>query len=126
MSDVDKFMTDFMKDAAKNFTKAGIYFTSQLRTELNVAQPYKRSSGGRYRGLNPSRPGGYPHKLSGQLQKSITWKLDNKTMTLEVGSNLKPYPAMLESGTRYMKPRPWLSLGWEQNKLKVIQIATGG
>ncbi len=121
----DSFMAMFRRDAEKNLTKAGIYFVSQLRTELNVAQPYTRSPAGNYHGRNPSAPGNFPHKLSGGLQKSITWKLDKPNLVLTVGSNLGGYPKFLQLGTKSMQPRPWLTLSWGRHEAKITSIVTG-
>lgn len=108
-------------------TKAGVYFTSKLRGYVNTAQPYTRSKNGqRYYGENPSSPGNLPHKLSGQLLKSMTWNLDKGRMVLAVGSNLKGHPSFLETGTRRMEPRPWLTLGWNKESGKVGRIIIGG
>jgi hypothetical protein len=113
-------------ELVKNMTKAGLYFTSKLRGYLNKSQPYKRSKDGlKYKGKNPSAPGDFPHKLSGQLSKSMTWNLDKGKLVLTVGSNLKGYPSFLETGTRRMQARPWLTLGWNREKNKIGTMITG-
>ena len=123
--DVDKFIGDFRKDCIKRLTKVGIYLTSKIRTKLNRAQKYVRYSGGKYyRGLNPSKPGEYPKKLSGQLMKSITYKVDETNLVVQVGSSLKGYPLFLEVGTKFMKPRPWLSLTMVAEHEKIKDILT--
>src|ERR1700722_1098243 len=109
---VDNFMGSVEKEYVRRFTKAGVYFTSKTRGYLNVSQPYKRSKSGKHRGLDPSKPGEFPKKLSGQLHWSIIWDLDQKKMILTVGSNLKPYPKFLQISTRFMRARPWLTLSW--------------
>ncbi len=120
----NKFFTDVEKELHKRLTKIGVYFTSQERGFLNVSQPYKRS-GNNYKGLDPSSPGDFPKKLSGQLQKSMTWELNKKELSVTCGSNLKPYPAYLESSTKWMQARPWLTLGFEKTKDQLGKIAVG-
>lgn len=119
-----QFIGELDRDLVKRFTKAGLYYTSKLRGLLNTGQPY-RKDGLKLVGLSPSVPGGYPKKLSGQLQRSITWTLDKKRFVLTVGSNLKGYPSFLEMGTKLMKPRPWLSKSFDQERATITKILTG-
>jgi hypothetical protein len=120
-----EFLRMTEKELVRNFTKAGVYFVSKVRGYLNTDQPYTRSPGGKHRGLDPSRPGGYPKKLSGQLQRSVTWKVDAGKKVLTVGSNLEGYPSFLITGTRFMAPRPWLPLAWDAEKDNVGRIILG-
>src|SRR4051812_38666210 len=107
-------------------TKAGLYLMSRMRENVNTAQPYRRVAGGtRDIGVQPSLPGQFPHKLSGQLLKSITYKVDAAHSTLIVGSNLKGHPGFLQTGTRRMAPRPWVSLTWNREKAAVGKILVG-
>jgi hypothetical protein len=110
---------------AKNFVKGGIYFASKMRGYLNTDQPYIKR-GKHYTGLSPSAPGAFPHKLTGQLQKSITWSFNKPKLILTVGSNLKGYPSYLQKGTRRMKPRPWLTLCWNKEKARLGRILVTG
>lgn len=104
------FLGTTRAELVKRFTKAGVYSVSKLRGYLNRSQKYVRLRGGKkFVGLDPSAPGEFPKKLTGQLQRSITWELDQTKLILSVGSNLKPYPKFLQTGTRIMHPRPWLS-----------------
>ena len=112
------------KELHKRLVKVGVYFASKERQYLNVSQPYKRSaSGKRLRGLDPSQPGEFPRKLSGQLQRSITWRVEKDSVI--VGSNLRGYPSYLETSTRFMAARPWLSLGFDREKDNMARILVG-
>jgi len=55
-----------------------------------------------------SKQGGFPRKRSGRFEDSIGFRVDG--LTLSIGSDLEGYPQFLETGTRYMAPRPWESL----------------
>lgn len=122
----ENFLRMTTAELQKGFTKAGVYFTSKTRGYLNTSQPYQRTKRtGRHIGLAPSRPGEFPRKLSGQLQRSITWTLDKKKLVLTVGSNLQEYPSMLETGTRFMRPRPWLTLAFAKEKNKIGRTIAG-
>ena len=59
------------------------------------------------RTAGPSLPGEPPHADTGTLRKSVEWKVDEKNLTVEVGSNI-PYALMLEQGTANMAARPFL------------------
>ena len=113
------------KELHKRFQKVGITFVSYLRTKLNRYQD-TRTYGVRKIGLNPSKPGEYPKKQSGDLLKSITFNYDKDTFTCNVGSNLQPYPKLLQTGTPTMAPRPWLSRGYNELKLKIGDIIING
>lgn len=125
-------MTDFAdlagtleNEMKRNMVKAGLVFISDARKGLNTGQPYRKYSGGKYyRGLNPSAPGAMPHKLTGQLMRSMAFEQDG--MTLYLGSNLAGYPAFLETGTGRMAARPWLSLTWDRIGNRVLDIVLGG
>ncbi len=122
---IDAFLKLTQDQLAKNFQKAGVYFVSKEREFLNRDQQYKRYASGKHKGLNPSKPGEFPKKLTGQLQRSITWSFDRPKMTLIVGSNLKPYPSLLQTGTRFMAARPWLSLGFDKVRDRMGRIIIG-
>lgn len=120
----DGFLGDVQKELVKRLTKAGVFYVSQLRGSLNTSQEYTKY-GSRLKGHGPSLPGQYPHKLSGQLMRSITWNVDKKNMVLTVGSNLDGYPSFLETGTQWMAPRPWLSLSFAAEKDQLGKIIAG-
>lgn len=80
---------------------------SEIRQNLNTAQPYKRTGSG-FTGYDPSKPGDFPHKLSGQLQKSIAYSVDEQELTCTIGTAMK-HGFFLEMGTRFMAARPWLT-----------------
>lgn len=126
--DATGLLNKVTSDTAGRMTKAGIYFVGRLRQAVNTGQEYKRYKGKHgiyYHGLNPSKPGEMPHKLTGQLQRSITWKLDKANLVLTVGSGLD-YAGYLQTGTKKMKSRPWLSRTWSNEKAKVTSIILGG
>jgi hypothetical protein len=113
-------------ELTKRFTKAGVFFTSKMRGFLNRSQPYHRTPSGGTVGLDPSSPGEFPKKLTGQLQRSITWTVTQKPLTLTVGSNLAGYPKYLQLGTTLMSPRPWLTLGFDKTQDEIGRIIAGG
>lgn len=54
----------------------------------------------------PSKPGEPPRVQTGRLRGSVAWEMSSKFIA-RVGTNVK-YGRWLESGTRKMRPRPWL------------------
>ena len=119
------FMGMVHSELVKKFTRAGVSFVSATRGYLNTSQSYTRTPSGKHIGLAPSLPGQFPKKLSGQLQRSVTWSLDQKKMVLTVGSNLAGYPQMLQTGTRLMQPRPWLTLSFARERDKLGKLIVG-
>lgn len=123
--DTEGFMGRTRAELEKGFVRAGIYFTSQTRGYLNVDQRYKRLPSGKLRGYSPSLPGQFPKKLSGQLQRSITWNFDKDKLELSCGSNLAGYPSYLQFGTAKMQARPWLSLAFDKEQLQMTRFILG-
>lgn len=111
---------ELRKEVNKSLHKAGVLLVSDIRKGLNVAQPYVRR-GSAFRGLEPSRPGEYPRKLSGQLLKSVAYVVDEAQMILTVGTNQR-HGKFLEFGTKHMKPRPWLLRTFEAAKDKIASL----
>jgi len=62
-----------------------------------------------------SPPGGYPFSDSGWMKQNITFEVDGMTARwgvlarTEGGKDLE-YALHLETGTRHMAPRPWITL----------------
>lgn len=109
----------------RGLTRAGFYLVSKMRANLNTAQPYRRYTGKSavyFRGLDPSRPGQFPKKLSGQLVKSVAFSVGELSMT--AGTAI-PWGRWLQTGTQKMAPRPWLSMTWEREKSAVGRIILG-
>ena len=77
------------------------------------------------RGGNPSAPGEYPRKMLGHLRRNIQMEFDAATMVARVGTNVK-YGKYLETGTRRMAARPWLSRGLREAQSAIRRILGGG
>jgi hypothetical protein len=97
---------DLEKEVVKALHKAGAMCVSELRTNLNNAQPYQKY-GSRFVGLDPSKPGDFPKKLSGQLLKSVAYSVDEQELSVTTGTAIE-HGKFLELGTSRMQPRPWL------------------
>mgnify|MGYP001178228623 CR=1 FL=1 len=70
-----------------------------------------------------SKQGGFPHKQSGRLERSIDFRVDG--LTLSIGSDLGGYPQFLETGTRYMASRPWETLFAKEDLQRIRKDITG-
>ena len=117
----------------RRLTLAAMSLQKFIRENLSVDQPkYKpkkhktrpRKGPAKYIGLSPSRPGEYPKRLSGQLLRSISWENVGKGVR-RVGTNLR-YGRWLETGTRKMLRRPWLSLAIRQHARFMQAILEAG
>ena len=69
---------------------------------------YAKAAGRSRKGLEPSRPGEPPKKVTGHLRMNIQKEVSTDGMSARIGTNV-PYGKMLELGTsRNLAPRPWL------------------
>jgi HK97 gp10 family phage protein len=125
----DRFIGDLERKLADNLEKAAIYLKGKVKENLNTTGgPYLDSEGpaGRhYRNEEVSAPGDFPHKMLGNLQRSIAHAMSADRKTAYVGSNLD-YALFLEVGTIKMAPRPFFrpTLAVEGDTIKKI-IASG-
>jgi phage gpG-like protein len=117
------FEADLQKELVDRLNRAGLHLVSEIRTRLNVSQPYKRS-GLHFRGLDPSRRGEFPRKLSGQLLKSIASTVDAQELVAIVGTAL-PHGKFLEFGTTKMAARPWLYRTYQDVEDQLARILVG-
>jgi hypothetical protein len=119
-----------LKKLGANAEKAiaqGVYMTAQqVRTDA-VKSIQAQSAGEtvtRYsQGGNPynhvaSRPGDAPNTDTGNLVKSIAVEPSKPSADMAVGSGLD-YALWLETGTKRMKPRPWLMPAVDANRKKL-------
>lgn len=90
---------------------AAMFIQGRVREALSVAQPtrltHPAAGGSRRIGLDPSRPGEYPKKVTGFLRRGVAYEVDRTRLRARVGTNV-PYGKYLELGTRKMAARPWL------------------
>jgi len=125
----DEFIKETEKKLADNLYKAAVYLKGKVKEALNTTgNPYLASagpSGRHYKNENPSEPGEAPHKMLGNLMRSIAHAMSEDGKTAYVGSNLE-YALFLEVGTVKMAPRPFFrtTLTEEAETIKKI-IATG-
>jgi hypothetical protein len=144
----DDFFDDTKKALGDNLEAAAIYLVGKVKDNLNRDQPYKKSTstaiirreGGKtthkkrrqrqlkgvyYYGLAESAPGEFPKKLTGHLQRSITYAMSKDRQQAFVGTGLD-YGLFLEVGTTKMAARPYLlpTLAAERDAISNI-VATG-
>lgn len=111
----------------KNLQRAAYLVVGKAKEKLQTGQSYKRykgASGVYYRGLDPSNPGEPPHKVTGQLQRSVTSQPSADGLNYLVGTNI-PYGSFLEFGTSKMAPRPWLRPTLFENQTEIMRIVAG-
>jgi hypothetical protein len=85
---------------------AGITLMNEARDLISRSQP-RSGKGARKVGLDPSRPGTPPKRVTGTLHRSVFWALDRQRGKGRVGTPLK-YGLFLELGTSKMAARPWM------------------
>ena len=93
-------------DAALRFIR------DKAKIKVSRSQPtiiYGKSEGRSRKGLDPSKPGEPPKKVTAFLRMGIRKEFDKDLIEGRVGvDKTLPYGKHLELGTRNMEPRPWL------------------
>lgn len=119
MSDVrwhgDEAIEHCRRRAVQFLTRAAIEVTRRAKELLSVAGTAQRAratkghrKGSRIYGAVRSRPGEPPRKQTGRLRASVTYEVDEASLSARVGTNVE-YGKHLELGTkRGIAPRPWL------------------
>ena len=97
---------------------AGLTLMNEARSLISRDQP-RSGKGARKVGLDPSRPGKPPKRVTGTLHRSIFWALDRQAVKGRVGTPLK-YGLFLELGTARMAARPWMITA-VRNKIETIK-----
>ena len=96
---------------------------------LNRSQPTKAvGKQGRRIGLDPSKPGEPPKKITAQLQNSITSAVRRTTRAIigRFGSTLKGKARGLELGTEHVEPRPHLRPTVLEHKDEIARLIVKG
>lgn len=111
----------------KNMAVTTIFVRDKVKRKLNRGQPTRTFRSGSIIGLDPSRPGEPPKKITGQLQNSIRTKVirSKRAIIGLVGTNLKK-GRWLEFGTSKMKPRPFLRSTVSENRRKIGRVVAHG
>ncbi len=118
-------LTQMEAEHWKNLEKAAVTLVNEVKTSLNTGQSYTIFHGKKgiwYKGLNPSDPGQPPHKLRGDLQRSITYEKVSDGVV--VGTNIS-YAPYLEYGTAKMEARPFLLPALNKLKQRLLDIIAG-
>ncbi len=111
----------------RNMKVATIFVRDEVKKKLNRGQPTRTLRSGSIIGLDPSKPGEPPKKITAQLMNSIRTKVirASERITGLVGTNLKK-GKWLEYGTSKMKPRPYLRPTIAENRRKIGRIIARG
>lgn len=68
-----------------------------------------------------SRPGQSPRRRTGNLWRSVTYKINRQTLEIWIGPGEQaPYGLYLEYGTKRMAPRPWMFRGLKDEKKRIV------
>ncbi len=114
----------------KRIDRASRILRDYIRVKLSRSQPvkiYAKSAGRSRKGMNPSKAGEYPKKVTGFLRMNVQAEMDDATSTARVGigKNVK-YGKYLELGTRLMARRPWLSKGLLGARMRMMAMLKRG
>lgn len=125
----DDYVRNLEKQIGDNLEKAAIFLKGKIKEVLNVTgNPYRAAMGEKgpwYKNADPSQPGEPPHKMLGDLMRSIAYEMSPDRQAAFVGTNLD-YGFFLEIGTKTMAARPYLraTMMKEQDTISKI-VATG-
>ena len=73
-------------------------FAARMRLNVGKQAATRRTASGRLVAIFPARPGAYPRRVSGALQKSIRVVKTAKGAKVRVGNAKVPYATALEYG----------------------------
>ncbi len=105
----DTVTAEINKEVGQRIKKAGIALRMHARQKVGRDQPTRTYGTSRTTvGLDPSKPGDYPKKVTAHLRRNIQAEYDPRIQTSRIGTNV-PYGKWLELGTSKMARRPWLS-----------------
>lgn len=112
----------------QNMRMATVYVRDKVKVKLNRGQPTRRTTGGHIIGLDPSKPGEPPKKVTSRLQNSIRTDVEvkgKKRVLGFVGTDVV-YARPLELGSRTMAARPFLRATLIEERPRVKLILTKG
>ena len=108
---------------------AAVFLRDKVKLKLNRGQPTRITAGGNIIGLDPSKPGEPPKKVTSQYQNSIVHAVEKTKYRIMglVGTNMKKGPA-LELGNKdgTLKPRPHFRPALRENSKAILDILAKG
>ena len=106
----EEAMRRIRTEAGNRVDMAARFVRDRAKELVSRDQPvriYAKGAGRSRKGLDPSKPGEPPKKVTGHLRMNIKKEPTPINMVTRVGTNV-PYGKHLELGTRKMAARPWL------------------
>ena len=120
----EEAMRRIRTEAGNRVDMAARFVRDRAKELVSRDQPvriYAKGAGRSRKGLDPSKPGEPPKKVSGHLRINIKKDMDRARIEARVGTNV-PYGKWLEFGTRKMKPRPWLRRTLTENMGEIRRL----
>lgn len=121
---VDRLRSALMRAAIVLHTHARQLCSTPARRETRRRQQDTSAGqrGSTYTVYHPSRPGQPPALRSGFGRSAITWwMVDDQTARVGIRAN-GTYMAYLETGTRRIARRPWLSRALDERRQQIVSI----
>jgi len=121
-----QFQKEVDADLVRRMGRTVIFLRDETVKGLSRTQQTKRS-GRALAGLDPSKPGEFPKRVTGRLRNSIATQVEKvgRKIIGRYGTNVKDYPLALEFGTRKLKARPFLRPVFFRNKKTIKRILLG-
>ncbi len=121
-----QFQKEVDDDLVRRMGRTVIFLRDETVKGLSRTQSTARS-GKSLIGLDPSKPGEFPKRVTGTLRRSIATQVEKVGRKIfgRYGTNVKDYPLALEFGTRRMSARPFLRPVFFGNKGTIRRILLG-
>lgn len=118
----DEAASRIRKRSVQFLTRAAIAVSRRAKELLSVAGTGSggRDSQGRFKrvyGANPSKPGEPPRKQTGRLRASVSYEVDEGSLSARVGTNVD-YGRILE----VERNRPWLKRALAETSERVNEL----
>lgn len=85
------------------------------------AKSKPRVKGSSRSGYNPSLPGEFPHKRTGNLRASVNYRINPKKLSVRIGASAF-YGKWLEFGTKKMAARPFVGRTIREENSTIVGI----
>ena len=118
----DERLKEIRQEMTRRISRAGM--TLVQYTLRHMGQQSTRGKGKNMRGLNPSRPGEFPRRVTQHLARNIDWETYTDRIGGRWGTNVKYGAIMERAGGK--RRRPWMSLANRALRRRIRSILAGG
>ena len=124
--DVDRIVQQLGEEIAKRTNQATQLVRNDAVQALNRSQPTRRTAGGRIVGLDPSKPGEPPKRVSSRLLRDVQARVERTGTKIRglVFTTVK-YSRLLELGGARVAARPFLRPAFKGRRQAIRELLGG-